>query len=641
MPGLKPPTPCAHLPSGSSNVSTELSSPAAASSDLAVVAPAAATLAEPSGCHHGREVLGEVLAVRHCRVVRLLPAPILIEDGSGEIGGGDTVDVRRGILQHAPAHGQAASTVVGMQPCPEAVVQTGDLDAATNALSPALAISCAAPSAAEEIATFLRQVAAMEPKVATSLAVGTLRLIHLPPPPTKVDMDPFLLLVVDGDCGSSGGNFCFPCPSETLFYAHKQQLIFQVPDGTGISSPNSSTASEASVGQGICAIIFEEHGIDEVLTQLHEHGCRVQWLARREACEAAVCMQIAGTALAGAIRHTGGALGWGIRSAGDIAKRSELLVPEQCEVPAEAREAASVVRGATRAAAKATGKVVDGVATAVGWAAGALNAQLPGCTEQWQEDTKVVGKSSLGAGAEVFQAFQDATALFWKDVADTSAGVIGHKYGTEAGVTARESMHAVGNAFEMKSYVSKKAVGALLVGRSSKEISAAIDGHGKSGAGNETFVGQPAAWIDADDSSVLPTGIPAICMGSPDLTGSSVTSFNERRRDPITGATCSFEEVRKHHPELCDAEIAVFWAEVCVKSVSDFLSAPADVELVAAEVLSAHPPPPRPPPPPPPQPPLPSQQELPAPVSDATWTSLGPLETMEIVDCDAAFSGAS
>lgn len=52
----------------------------------------------------------------------------------------------------------------------------------------------------------------------------------------------------------------------------------------------------------------------------------------------------------------------------------------------------------------------DVMADVLSWGAGRVREQLPACTEQWQEDVKIVGRSALGSGGEVLQAVADAGA---------------------------------------------------------------------------------------------------------------------------------------------------------------------------------------------------------------------------------------
>jgi len=214
--------------------------------------------------------------------------------------------------------------------------------------------------------------------------------------------------------------------------------------------------------------------VEGLASELQERGCRVQWLANGGAAWAARGVESTGSAIAGAIRVVGSAVGCGVRAAGAAAVESGLLQPERVEVHRDAARAASGAREVTRKVVGVTGLALDSVISTVGVAAATVSTSMPGPTEQWMVDTKVVGASSLRAGGQVWQAFQDASAGFWREVADASSDVIAHKYGSEAGKAARDSMHAVGNVREVKAALSKKVVGTI-AGKSSGHVADALD----------------------------------------------------------------------------------------------------------------------------------------------------------------------
>jgi hypothetical protein len=214
--------------------------------------------------------------------------------------------------------------------------------------------------------------------------------------------------------------------------------------------------------------------IERLASKLQERGCKVQWLANEGATWAARGVESTGAVIAGAIKVVGSSVGSGVRAAGAAAVESGLLKPERVELHQDAAAAASGAGEITRKVVGVTGWALDSVISTVGVAAATVSTSMPGPTEQWMVDTKVVGASSLRAGGQVWQAFQDASTGFWKEVADTSSDVIAHKYGSDAGKTARDSMHAVGNVLEVKAAISKKVVGTI-AGKSSGHVADALD----------------------------------------------------------------------------------------------------------------------------------------------------------------------
>lgn len=257
------------------------------------------------------------------------------------------------------------------------------------------------------------------------------------------------------------GHFSLQCTSHTMLAAHSGRLVFEYPPGSGME----------------CALVASVSAIQQLVSVLTDHGCKVSWAANEGATWAARGVESFGSVIAGGIKAAGFAAGSGVRAAGRVARNSGLLQPEELEVHPDARSAAAGARGVTRKVAGVAGQVLDTVVSTIGTAAGAVSSQMPEPTEQWMADTKVLGGSSLKAGGQVWQAFQDASAGFWKDVADTSSDVIAHKYGEEVGQTARDSMHALGNALEVKAVISKKVAG-MIAGKSCGPVAAALTNNG-------------------------------------------------------------------------------------------------------------------------------------------------------------------
>jgi hypothetical protein len=306
------------------------------------------------------------------------------------------------------------------------------------------------------------------------IAAGRLDLIPLPAPPREVEVEGaqrhLLMAVLEPERpsggGREGGSVSFLLQAGTVFSAEGARLTFPLPEELRTGACSEVEGWELA---DTCVLLFSDFSwLEVVVSELLGYGYSVRWTANAEARWAADGVNAAGSAISEVIKVGASVAAAGVKAAGEAVQRSEILAPEHMEMPAEAREVASAVRSATCTAAKVSGKAIDGLSSAIGWAARRISEQLPDVQEQWQEDVKVVGLSSLEAGASVWGALQEASTDFWKEVADTSAGVIGHKYGPEAGSTARDGMHAVGNVLEVKAYVSKRACGKILAAKSTK-----------------------------------------------------------------------------------------------------------------------------------------------------------------------------
>lgn len=267
------------------------------------------------------------------------------------------------------------------------------------------------------------------------------------------------------------GHFSLQCTASSAFTAEAGRLVFEYPPGSGMA----------------CSLSAAEDAIQKLVAKLQGRGFKVQRIANDGVTWAARGVESTGSFLASAIKAAGAAAGGGIRAAGAVAVGSGLLEPERVELPPSARGAAAGARGVTRSAAGLAGKALEAVVSGVGTAAATVGTSMPEPTEQWMVDTKVMGASSLRAGCQVWQALQDASTGFFKELADTSSDVIGHKYGSEARKAARDSMHAVGNVLEVKAAVSKTVVG-VIVRKSSPQVADALEGNHKEAAGTQLCV---------------------------------------------------------------------------------------------------------------------------------------------------------
>lgn len=329
------------------------------------------------------------------------------------------------------------------------------------------------------------------------VASGVLQVLLLPPPPDAVDdSEAAMASLAIAPQGGGCAFFCL-CPPGTVVEIAPGEAVLVVPD------PEASGPGPAS---SICGVVFEAGGLHAVVEQLIAHGCKARWQANKEAHIAGGAAVFAGHFLAGAISATGQVVGQGVRLAGEKAVSAELVAKKKpVKLSPAAKSGATLARSATRTLSDATGAVMTGVAGAAGMAAAAIHKKMPDCNEQWQEDAKVVGKSALEAGVVVWQAVQETAQQLGGDVAEASAGIVGHRYGDEAGVTARDSLHAVGNLYNTAGYFSVTGAAQMVAAGSAQGLTQSIDDRAEpaAAAGScKAAVENPAADMSATKATL-------------------------------------------------------------------------------------------------------------------------------------------
>lgn len=150
------------------------------------------------------------------------------------------------------------------------------------------------------------------------------------------------------------------------------------------------------------------------------------------------------------------------------------MLPEgRFEVPGAAREVASGARVVSQSMASLAGDLAFHLASVVGHTAGQLCRELPANSARWHEDLRIIGRSSLKAGAEVFQAVEAATGHVALGVAETSAEAVGHSCGDDAKEVFQDTVFAVANVLEVKRNLSGKGLAQLSALSSAKELAGA------------------------------------------------------------------------------------------------------------------------------------------------------------------------
>merc|ERR1711972_1246764 len=199
--------------------------------------------------------------------------------------------------------------------------------------------------------------------------------------------------------------------------------------------------------------------------------------------KASAKIQDMSTKAVGAIGLATGALTWGIRHATAEAKKSPLMEPTQKPVTVnpKVKEAASKGREASKSILMVSGQAMDRVAGMAGKMAGNATTNVSraaprggsGKSSAWVKDAQYVGGSSVHAAITVFLALNGAADQLVQESLGSTADLVGHKFGEEAGATSREGFHVVGNVMSAKSLLSTKAVAKTVGKKAAKEAAGA------------------------------------------------------------------------------------------------------------------------------------------------------------------------
>jgi hypothetical protein len=201
-----------------------------------------------------------------------------------------------------------------------------------------------------------------------------------------------------------------------------------------------------------------------------------------------------------AIKLAGGLLTWGIRQAAASAKSFPLMEPTSKPVPVpsaakagvgQAREASRQVVHVSGAAFDAAAKLAGAMAGQVSSAASKVAGESGGGGTGWAADARYVGESSLAAGLQVVTTLNEAADQIVQEALGSSANLVVHKFGEEAGSTTREGFHVVGNLMEAKTLVSKKAIAKTLGNKAAVEAATSAANAWGGGPGTTTAIPPP------------------------------------------------------------------------------------------------------------------------------------------------------
>lgn len=273
-------------------------------------------------------------------------------------------------------------------------------------------------------------------------------------------------------------------------------------------------------------ILFDEGGLETVADLLASCGCRVWHQSAADTVAAlaqeskqvpsvpshgktaeatASTVQGAAAAATGAIKMATGALSWGIRAATAEVKQSPLMAPMQkpVAVPSSVKQTASTGRQASHAVVQVSGIAIDSVTKLAGSMAGSAASVTgvgggSGHSNGWVADAAYVGGSSVSAAVEVFLALNEAADQLVQESLGSTADLVGHKLGDEAGATTREGFHVVGNVMAAKSLLSQKALAKTVAKGTATEAARAVVGTPHAAAPSPT---------DAVPSSALGSGM--------------------------------------------------------------------------------------------------------------------------------------
>lgn len=294
------------------------------------------------------------------------------------------------------------------------------------------------------------------------LAIGTLRLISLPPlggtprlgqPRRKVERPLGFLLP------GRGSPLNFLLPEETVFYLMEGCLVFEAPRGL-LDNPCvlERPPSPGRDCTDFVGLAFEQPTCIELVAEIAaEHGYSVRWQAHSQANGAARGIDWLASLLAEGILGTARLTGYSLRATGRAVGASELLegavaagttgaTGSTARLPDSS--SLSGVRTASESVASVATVAADSVTAGMGWLASRIAESLPDFTQQWQEDVRVVGRSGIGAGVKVLVAVTDATAHVFRECADTSTEVVGCRYGPAAACTTRDGFEVLGNTLQ-------------------------------------------------------------------------------------------------------------------------------------------------------------------------------------------------
>ncbi|CAE7355609.1 CTTNBP2, partial [Symbiodinium sp. CCMP2456] len=260
----------------------------------------------------------------------------------------------------------------------------------------------------------------------------------------------------------------FLLPSSARILAASRRLIFGAPQEL-VRQCGLGTSAQSEFY--ICAVLFSQasSGLEDVVAVLRQVGHDVNWVARTETRWAAESLEAGSRLLAGSILGVAQAATQSLKAC-DVRG----MLPEgRFEVPGAAREVASGARVVSQSMASLAGDLAFHLASVVGHTAGQLCRELPANSERWHEDLRVIGRSSLKAGAEVFQAVEAATGHVALGVAETSAEAVGHSCGDDAKEVFQDTVFAVANVLEVKRNLSGKGLAQLSALSSAKELAGA------------------------------------------------------------------------------------------------------------------------------------------------------------------------
>eukprot|EP00927_Polykrikos_kofoidii_P078927 TRINITY_DN75725_c0_g1_i1.p1 TRINITY_DN75725_c0_g1~~TRINITY_DN75725_c0_g1_i1.p1 ORF type:complete len:427 (+),score=61.98 TRINITY_DN75725_c0_g1_i1:105-1283(+) len=321
------------------------------------------------------------------------------------------------------------------------------------------------------------------PERIVQFAEGTLRILRLVPE-GEADTHPRFVIAVSDSDASDGGTLC--TISSGFLYPLLPETPVCVAEGTGLMFPDPESTNSYGV-------LFDAGGLELVIAQLESCGCSMkqhgEFVAATEAAsgrpaqdssqhgamahKTVAAMNEVSAVATSAIKLATGALSWGIRAATDSAKASPLMEPtsKPVPVPEVAKKGVHASRVVSMGVVSVSGAAMNAVAGVAGAMAGGVSSAgkaMGGGTSSsgWAADAKFVGVTAVGAGVSIFVALNDAADVLVKESLGSSAELVGHKFGDEAGKVTREGFHVVGNLMDAKSLLSAKAV-AKSVGKKS------------------------------------------------------------------------------------------------------------------------------------------------------------------------------
>lgn len=262
-------------------------------------------------------------------------------------------------------------------------------------------------------------------------------------------------------CVASSGCITVPALSSTSAAAATPAItdvvgfILLPPDEGFVGSvPTTKDLMQLLSAKGVCVKVQQKI------------GQKVQWVN--------FVVEQSGNSVSEAIALGAGVLAWGIRQGGEFMKKNLTPKEEAAAVPTAVKQGTHTARDVSKQAVDLSKNVMGAIISTAAQMGTAIAGS--GASDKVPDSVKVVGETGIKAGMQVWTALQDAGDTLVAETCDTTADVVGYKYGEDAGATAREGMHVVGNVISVKNQMSGKTVAKKIIKGTAIETAKGVAG---------------------------------------------------------------------------------------------------------------------------------------------------------------------